>query len=188
MEIKFTPWRMKYIKQGDGKADGGCIFCAMAASEPESDAERLVLYRGERCFVVMNLYPYNPAHLMVVTNAHTADLAGLDAATAEELFTLTRHSVGILQAEYAPHGFNLGINLGRTAGAGIAEHLHMHIVPRWNGDANFLPIVGGTRLIPEDLSATYQRLRPRFDALRAMPRQEGKERSSGSVCCSSVEG
>ncbi|MGQ9927861.1 MAG: HIT family protein [Chloroflexaceae bacterium] len=183
METKFTPWRMKYIKQGDRKADGGCIFCAMAAAAPETDAEHLVLYRGHYCFVVMNLYPYNPGHLMVVTNAHTADLANLDAATAGEFFTLTRHSVGLLEAEYAPHGFNLGINLGRTAGAGIADHLHMHIVPRWNGDANFLPIVGGTRLIPEDLSDTYKRLRPRFDALR----REHEERAGGAMYYSNAE-
>ncbi len=169
MEIKFTPWRMQYIKRGNTPADDGCIFCAMAAAPPACDAENLVLYRGEHCFVVMNLYPYNPGHLMVVTNAHSADLVGLDEATAEELFTLTRRSVGLLEAEYQPHGFNLGVNLGRTAGAGIAEHLHLHIVPRWNGDANFMPVVGGTRLVPEDLDGTYRRLRPRFAELLALP-------------------
>lgn len=169
MEIKFTPWRMQYIKRGNTPPADGCVFCTMAVAPPELDAEHLVLHRGEHCFVVLNLYPYNPAHLMVVTNDHTADLAGLDAAAADELFALTRRSVGLLEAEYQPHGFNLGVNLGSTAGAGIAEHLHLHIVPRWNGDANFMPVIGGTRLVPEDLDGTYRRLRPRFEELLALP-------------------
>lgn len=162
METKFTPWRMHYIKRDEG---GGCVFCAMAAAPAAADATNLVLHRGARCLVVMNLFPYNTAHLMVVPNAHSADLPALDGATAGELFDLTRRSVALLGQEYAPHGFNLGMNLGRTAGAGIADHLHMHIVPRWSGDANFMPIVGGTKLIPEELPATYARLLPRFAAL-----------------------
>lgn len=162
METKFTPWRLNYIKRGDGPAEQGCVFCAMVAAPPQRDAEHLLLLRAEHCFVVMNLYPYNTAHLMVVPNAHTADLPGLDDATLAELFELTRRSVALLGAEYQPHGFNLGMNLGRTAGAGIAEHLHMHIVPRWNGDSNFMPVVGGTKLIPEALDSSYQRLLPHF--------------------------
>jgi ATP adenylyltransferase len=113
----------------------------------------------------MNLYPYNTGHLMVVPYTHTADLAMLDAAIAGELFELTRRSVAILSEALAPHGFNIGMNLGRTAGAGIDEHLHMHIVPRWDGDANFMPIVAGTKLIPEALDQTYAKLRPRFDEI-----------------------
>jgi ATP adenylyltransferase len=159
METKFTPWRMNYIKRDDG---GGCVFCAMAAGSPERDAERLVLQRGAHCFVVMNLYPYNTAHLMVVPYAHTADLPGLAPAVAAELFELTRRCTALLGSVYQPHGFNLGMNLGSSAGAGIAEHLHMHIVPRWSGDTNFMPIVGGTKLIPEELDVTYGRLRPHF--------------------------
>lgn len=162
MEVKFTPWRMHYIKREDRPSDGGCVFCAMVAEPAERDADNLVLYRGERCFVVMNLYPYNTAHLMVVPFVHTADLPGLDAPTALELFDLTRRCVTVLGDEYHPHGFNLGMNLGSIAGAGIAEHLHMHIVPRWSGDTNFMPIVGGMKLIPEELEATYCRLRPHF--------------------------
>ena len=163
METKFTPWRMHYIKRDEG--DGGCVFCAMVAAPPADDAANLVLHRGQRCFVVMNLFPYNTAHLMVVPNAHSADLPGLDGPAAGELFDLTRRCVALLGEEYAPHGFNLGMNLGRTAGAGIADHLHMHIVPRWSGDMNFMPIIGGTKLIPEELPATYERLLPRFAAL-----------------------
>lgn len=165
MEIKFTPWRMAYIKSGDAPAFEGCVLCALPAAAPEHDAANLLLYRGRHCYVVMNLYPYNTAHLMVVPYTHTADLPGLNKETAHELFTLTRRSVSLLEREYRPQGFNLGMNLGRSAGAGIDEHLHMHIVPRWNGDANFMPIVGGTKLIPEALEQTYARLRPLFAEL-----------------------
>jgi ATP adenylyltransferase len=161
METKFTPWRMDYIKRGD-RPMSGCVFCAITEAPPDHDRENLVLYRGGHCFVVLNLYPYNPAHLMVVPYAHSSDLATLDPLVAEELFTLTRRAVGLISAEYAPQGFNLGMNLGRIAGAGIAEHLHMHVVPRWGGDSNFMPIIGQTRLIPEDLDATYGRLRAHF--------------------------
>jgi ATP adenylyltransferase len=164
METKFTPWRGKYINRDESGSGDGCVFCAMAAATPDHDAENHILLRGERCFVVMNIFPYNTAHLMVLPFAHTADLVGLDQESATELFGLTRRCVGLLGEEYKPHGFNMGMNLGRTAGAGIAEHLHMHIVPRWNGDTNFMPVVGGTKLIPEELDDTYKRLRPRFEA------------------------
>lgn len=161
METKFTPWRMRYIKR-DATPPGACVFCAMSEGPPDHDPENLVLHRGERCFVVLNLYPYNTAHTMVLPYAHTADLPGLDEATAKELFDLTRRCVTLIGAEYQPHGFNIGMNLGNVAGAGIAEHLHMHIVPRWSGDTNFMPIIGQTKLIPEELEETYNRLRPRF--------------------------
>jgi ATP adenylyltransferase len=165
METKFTPWRMQYIKREPvGTEPDGCVFCAIGNADPTHDAVNLVLYRGERCYVVMNLFPYNTAHLMVLPYAHTAELPALDAATAAELFALTQRCVAVLNAEYTPHGHNLGMNLGHTAGAGIAEHLHMHIVPRWSGDTNFMPIVGGTKLIPEELEVTYARLRPHFTA------------------------
>jgi ATP adenylyltransferase len=167
VETKFTPWRMQYIKRGDDAAPGACVFCAIIAAPPEHDAENLVLLRGERCYVLLNRYPYNPGHLMVLPYEHTADLPGLNPRTAEELFSLTQRGVALLQVEYRPHGFNLGMNLGQTAGAGIAEHLHMHLVPRWGGDANFMPIVGGTRLVPEDLDSAYRRLLPHFHCLRS---------------------
>lgn len=162
MEIKFTPWRMRYIKGANTPASGGCVFCQMVEEPPDHDSENLVLFRGEHCFVVLNLFPYNTAHTMVLPYEHTADLVGLDGLTAAELFNLTRRCVGLIGAEYQPQGFNLGVNLGHTAGAGIAEHLHMHIVPRWNGDTNFMPVIGETKLIPEQLEETYRRLRSRF--------------------------
>lgn len=164
MEIKFTPWRMHYIKRDEGSSSG-CVFCGMTESSAERDPDLLVLHRGAHCFVVMNLFPYNTAHLMVVPYLHSADLAGLEPDVANNLFDLTRKAVTVLEAEYRPHGFNLGMNLGRIAGAGIAEHLHMHIVPRWSGDTNFMPLIGGMKLIPEELSETYGRLRPHFDQL-----------------------
>ncbi|KPV51101.1 HIT family hydrolase [Kouleothrix aurantiaca] len=161
MEIKFTPWRMAYISNSDSPETPGCVLCVRGAEEPSP--ENLVLYRGAHCYVLMNLYPYNTGHLMVVPYQHTADLPGLATEVAAELFELTRKSTALLQTAFQPHGFNLGMNLGRTAGAGIDEHLHMHIVPRWTGDANFMPIVGGTRLVPEALDQTYARLRPLFE-------------------------
>lgn len=163
MEIKFTPWRMAYIKSADTPPDSGCVLCNKG--RPEAGAAELVLYHGTACYILMNLYPYNTGHLMVVPYAHTADLPGLAADTAVELFDLTRRSVRLLNQALAPHGYNIGMNLGRTAGAGIDEHLHIHIVPRWNGDTNFMPLVGGTKLIPEALEQTYAKLRPFFEGL-----------------------
>lgn len=154
MEIKFTPWRMAYIK---GPHDEGCILCRLPAET--DDRHNLLLHRGERCFVLLNLYPYNNGHVMVAPYAHVADLGGLDPETAGELMALTQRCVRALRRVYAPQGFNLGMNLGRTAGAGIADHLHMHIVPRWQGDMNFMPLLGGTRMIPETLEETYARVR-----------------------------
>lgn len=154
---------MAYIQHSDAPDEPGCVLCARGREQPQP--ANLVLHRGAACYVLMNLYPYNTGHLMIVPYAHTADLPQLDGATAGELFQLTRSSVAILASALAPHGFNIGMNLGSTAGAGIDEHLHMHIVPRWTGDANFMPIVGGTKLIPEALEQTYAKLRPLFDQL-----------------------
>ncbi len=162
MEIQFTPWRMAYIKGDTAPEQGGCVLCQLFQDDPAQDQHNLVLYRGTHCYVVLNKYPYNVGHLMVVPYMHTADLSALSEACACQLFDLTRRSVALLTAEYAPHGCNMGMNIGRTAGAGIAEHLHMHVVPRWNGDTNFMPLLGGTKLIPEDLEQTYTRMRPRF--------------------------
>jgi len=161
MEIKFTPWRMAYISGDNTQANAECVLCVRGREAPTT--ANLVLHRGTNCYVLMNLYPYNTGHIMIVPYNHTADLAKLEAAVADELFDLTRKSVAALTTTLAPHGFNIGMNLGSTAGAGIDEHMHMHIVPRWNGDANFMPIIGGTKLIPEALDQTYAKLRPSFD-------------------------
>lgn len=162
MEIKWTPWRGQYIKSSSSGEEDGCVLCHV--HQAGDDREMLVLHRADRSFVMMNLYPYNPGHLMVVPYQHTADFAGLDAATATEIMSLGQRCVAVLQAEMEPHGFNLGINLGRTAGAGVDQHVHLHVVPRWNGDTNFMPLIGGVKLIPEAIDDTFMALKPHFDA------------------------
>lgn len=164
MEIKFTPWRMAYIKSNNSLATDECVLCRLGREEPSVD--NLVLFRGTHSYVVMNRYPYNTGHLIVAPYEHTADLPGLASEVAEELFELTRRSVTLVGQAMQPHGFNIGMNLGKTAGAGIDEHLHMHIVPRWGGDMNFMPIIGGVKLIPEALDQTYAHLAPLFAALK----------------------
>jgi ATP adenylyltransferase len=163
MEVQFTPWRMAYIKGTNTPEDEGCVLCNLHQADPADDRANYVLHRADYCYVVLNLYPYNTGHIMVVPYEHTAELPSLTDAAASELFGLSRRCVALLNQEYQPHGCNLGMNLGHAAGAGIAEHLHMHIVPRWTGDFNFLPLVGGTKLIPEALEDTYARLCPLFE-------------------------
>jgi ATP adenylyltransferase len=154
---------LEYITSAD-KAEG-CIFCAALAPDgPQSD---LIVFRGASCFVILNLYPYNNGHLMVVPNRHLRSLAEMTPDELCELGELTRRSEIALTTAYEPHGMNMGINLGKPAGAGILYHLHMHVVPRWNGDTNFMTVVGETRVLPEELSATAARLRPIFETLAA---------------------
>ncbi|GIV96329.1 MAG: hydrolase [Herpetosiphonaceae bacterium] len=160
MEIKWTPWRRAFVKGEEKPKDDRCVLCAK--HEEHHDAENLVLERGGTCYVLLNLYPYNPGHLMVVPYEHTASFESLAPEVAAELMALTQRSVAILQKAMRPDGFNLGMNLGRVAGAGIDQHLHMHVVPRWSGDTNFMPIIGETRLIPEALDDTYAELRALF--------------------------
>jgi ATP adenylyltransferase len=164
MEIKWTPWRMPYILSQKG---GGCIFCDKAAQD--EDRQNLIVWRGEHCFVLLNLYPYNNGHLMVAPYVHVADLAGLDEGTAAEMTFLAQRSLRALRRALSPQGFNLGMNLGRLAGAGIVDHVHLHIVPRWLGDTNFMPVVGGTKLIPELLEDTYEKVRQAFLEERSTP-------------------
>lgn len=160
MEHLWSPWRQVYIS-GAGQCSE-CVFCRALEA---ADAEPLILHRGHACFVILNLFPYNNGHLMVVPNRHVGSLAGLTAEEMGELGELTRLSEMVLTEAYAPHGINMGINLGKPAGAGVLDHVHMHLVPRWNGDTNFMTIVGRTRVLPEELSASAERLRPVFDRL-----------------------
>lgn len=153
---------MAYIQaakeQGD---DAGCIFCDLPA---EGDDERtLILVRGELAFVILNSFPYNPGHLMVAPFRHVGHFGVLEPAEFAEIDALIARSIAALEDEMQPQGYNLGMNLGRVAGAGIPDHVHWHVVPRWNGDTNFMPVVGQTRVLPELLEETYGRLRPRFD-------------------------
>ena len=141
------------------KTDAGCVFCdAPRLSDPES----LVVHSGTRCYIVLNLYPYNNGHLMVVPYRHVATLSGLTTDELQELARLTQRAETVLQEAYQPHGMNIGINLGKPAGAGVIEHVHVHLVPRWNGDTNFMTVVGEVRVLPEDLAETVRRLRPMF--------------------------
>jgi ATP adenylyltransferase len=146
---------MTYIQ--NNKKKGGCVFCNAFA---ETDSiQNLIIYRGERAFVIINRYPYTSGHLMVVSNEHAATLQELAAETRAEIMELTAKALRVLSAVYQPQGFNLGMNLGEVAGAGIAEHLHMHIVPRWGGDTNFMSTTATTRVLPEALEDTYDRLK-----------------------------
>lgn len=150
---------MEYI-QSAKEAEPGCVFCELPR---EDDDERLlILARAERAFVLLNSYPYNPGHLMIATFRHTGDLESLTAEEHADVDVLIVGSVRALREEMDPHGFNLGMNVGRVAGAGIPDHLHWHVVPRWNGDANFMPVVGQTRVLPELLEETFAKLRRRF--------------------------
>lgn len=154
----WTPWRMTYV--GGESSETGCVFCNRRISS--RDVDSLIVYRGESTFVLLNLYPYNTGHVMLVPNPHVADLAALEPSTLAEMGDLTVALTTALRRILDCDGFNVGMNIGAAAGAGIAEHLHQHIVPRWNGDANFMPIVGSTKVLPETLPATYARIRAEF--------------------------
>jgi len=161
MEHVWAPWRMKFIRR---KRTDGCVFCTLP-SERDQLRENLILHLGAECFVILNRYPYTCGHLMVIPHRHTNDFLSLTSAETAESTRLQQVSIGILHETYRPEGINIGMNLGKSAGAGIREHLHWHVIPRWVGDSNFLPIVGNTRSIPEHLVDTYDRLRPLFRRL-----------------------
>jgi ATP adenylyltransferase len=169
VERLWSPWRHAYVTR-DAEPEG-CVFCA-AHTVPE--AESLVVHTGRTCFVILNLYPYNGGHLMVVPNRHVATLAGLEDDELVEVARLTRLAEMALDETFHPQGMNVGINLGRPAGAGVVDHVHVHLVPRWNGDTNFMPVVGNVRVLPEDLATTAGRLRPVFTRLAAAPSREAQ--------------
>jgi ATP adenylyltransferase len=158
LERLWSPWRLAYVS-GSGEQPKTCVFCDAQADE---DAAVLVLFRGATCFVILNLYPYNNGHLMVVPNRHVASLALATPDELAEMMRLTQAAEVVLSEAYRPQGLNVGMNLGRSAGAGIADHMHVHVVPRWTGDTNFMSVVGNVRVLPEDLEQTGNRLRPIF--------------------------
>ena len=162
MDYLWSPWRYQYVSGGAHR--DVCIFCEMAAS-PAQDRERLVLYRGRFNLIVLNRYPYTSGHAMIAPYRHVASLADLEVEALSEMMTLAQALEASLREAYRPDGYNLGMNLGRSAGAGIADHLHLHVLPRWSGDVNFMTSVSDTRVLPEDLSASYAKLAgflPRF--------------------------
>jgi ATP adenylyltransferase len=156
----WAPWRAGYLT-GDDEVEG-CPFCVLPARGPDADTASLILHRGERVFAILNAYPYNPGHLMVVPYAHEADLEALDDATAQDLFAVARRGVAVLRERLGAQGVNLGMNLGAAGGAGIADHLHLHAVPRWSGDTNFVSVVGSARILPKALDEVHATLRPGF--------------------------
>lgn len=158
MKVLWAPWRMEYILSD---REDRCFICDAAQDGPCE--ENLLLYRGDKALVLMNRYPYNNGHLLVAPVAHTADLSELTVAEYGETMDLFRFTFKVLTDLMAPEGFNAGINIGRTGGAGLEEHIHFHVVPRWNGDTNYMPVVSDTRVIPEALMETYRALRPRFE-------------------------
>ena len=160
LERLYTPWRLAYVT-GAAKSSE-CVFCAANGS---ADADPLVVFRGATCFVILNLFPYNNGHLMVVPHRHIASLAEATPDELAEMMELARRTELALREAFAPDGLNMGLNLGKAAGAGILEHLHLHIVPRWSGDTNFMTVVGETRVLPQELPATAERLRPIFSRL-----------------------
>jgi ATP adenylyltransferase len=163
VERIWSPWRMAYIQAAKEQGeDGGCIFCDLPAEG--DDVRTMILARGELAFVIVNSFPYNPGHLMVAPFRHVGAFTSLEAAELADVDALVARSIRALEQEMEPHGYNLGMNLGRVAGAGIPDHVHWHLVPRWNGDTNFMPVVGQTRVLPELLEETYARLRPRFES------------------------
>ena len=155
----WAPWRMEYILS---KKEGGCIFCAYAKVDESAFEEALVLVATEHAYVVLNRFPFAAGHLLVVPMRHEAELEGLSEPEHDALFRLTRDAASRLARAVGSQGLNIGMNLGRAAGAGIADHLHVHIVPRWDGDTNFMPVVGDVRVMPQHLQATYRHLLPHF--------------------------
>jgi ATP adenylyltransferase len=159
MDHLFTPWRYPYITAADQAP--GCLFCNCL--QQQDDAAALIVHRAVHCFVVLNAFPYTSGHVMVVPYQHIAELLKLPAPAATEMMALTQKLEGILRELYHPDGINLGMNLGKAAGAGVAGHIHMHILPRWIADANFMSVIGETRVNPEALETTYRRIREKFE-------------------------
>jgi ATP adenylyltransferase len=163
MDRLWSPWRYEYIASGgaQGSESRGCVLCSIQA-DPKHDEANFVLHRASRSFVVLNIYPYISGHLLIVPNEHVGELDAAPKETTDELMDLTKRCQTALRAAYQPAGFNVGMNFGKSAGAGISDHIHIHILPRWAGDTNFMSAIGETRVISEDLASTYEKLRARF--------------------------
>ena len=161
MNRLWAPWRIKYIRR---KGIDGCVFCLKSNSKDDEDD--LVLFKGKECFVLMNLYPYSNGHLMISPYTHTSDTNRLSSKCNQEIMHLANESMNILKKKMNAEGFNFGANLGKAGGAGIEDHLHYHIVPRWTGDTNFMPVVGTTKVMVEGLNETWLSLKSEFDKIK----------------------
>jgi ATP adenylyltransferase len=156
----WAPWRLAYVKDASKDIEEGCIFCVKPTQD--DDEANLIVHRGERAFVILNLFPYTNGHLMVAPYQHVARLQDLPAETLAELMSLAQTAMSRLEEVYEPHGFNVGFNQGRVAGAGVEHHIHMHVVPRWAGDNNFMPVLADTKVMPQTLEQSYEALRGGF--------------------------
>ena len=157
MDFLFTPWRYAYITNADKIP--GCLFCEILKKD---DRAAWIVHRGKHCFVMLNAFPYTSGHVMIVPYAHVPELRKLDSDTAHEVIDLAQKAETVLREVYRPDGLNMGINLGRAAGAGVADHVHLHVLPRWVGDTNFMTVAGETRVMPESLEQTYEKLKGKF--------------------------
>ncbi len=157
----WAPWRLEYVKDASKDSEQECIFCVKPAAG--DDEASLIVHRGERCFVILNLFPYTNGHLMVAPFEHLGSITELSAETIAEMMDLAQRAMRGLEQHYAPHGYNVGFNQGRVAGAGVEHHIHMHVVPRWGGDTNFMPVLADTRVMPQSLEQSYETLRDVFD-------------------------
>jgi ATP adenylyltransferase len=156
----WAPWRLAYVRAASEHPEQECIFCAKPAAG--DDEANLIVHRGEGCFVVLNLFPYTNGHLMVAPYEHVGLLPDLDAETVAEMMTLTQRAIMVLDNTFSPHGYNVGFNQGRVAGAGVEHHIHMHVVPRWGGDSSFMPVLADTRVMPQTLADSYRTLKGSF--------------------------
>jgi ATP adenylyltransferase len=156
----WAPWRLDYVKDASKDSADECIFCVKPAEG--DDQANLIVHRGSRCFVILNKYPYTNGHLMVAPYEHVGTLPQLDRETVAEMMLLAQESMRILEHTYSPHGYNVGFNQGRVAGAGVEHHIHMHVVPRWGGDTNFMPVLADTRVMPQTLEQSYDALAGSF--------------------------
>jgi len=156
----WAPWRLSYVKDASKDIESECIFCAKPAEG--DDEANLIVHRGERCFVILNKFPYTNGHLMVAPYEHTGALQELGAETIAEMMSLAQRAMSALESSYSPHGYNVGFNQGRVAGAGVEHHIHMHVVPRWGGDTNFMPVLGDTRVMNQTLEDSFETVRKAF--------------------------
>jgi ATP adenylyltransferase len=157
----WAPWRLAYVKDASKDEADECIFCAAPAAA--DDEANLIVHRGERCFVILNKFPYTNGHLMIAPYEHLATLPEVDAEAIAELMALAQQAMVALEERYSPHGYNVGFNQGRVAGAGFEHHIHMHVVPRWGGDTNYMPVLADTRVMPQTLEQSYEALRGAFE-------------------------
>ena len=173
MEYIAAPWRAKYVKSTAQKEK--CFLCTH--SQNKNDRDSMILFRGKENFIIINRYPYTPGHILISPYRHLADPAEASKTSTDEMMDLLKKSLAILKKHYHPHGFNTGMNLGQSAGAGVTDHYHMHVLPRWTGDSNFMPIVGKTKVVIETLEQTYEQLAPLFQTAA----QTGKKPNKGSL-------